>query len=256
LYAGWGGVLLSNNVELAGRVRELRDSGARRLTPVVRIRHASALIARTAAHGRGIYGLVRSLVEWRQTGQQAAEARKEVSPRSIAPRLSREWIEPMTPVNRVLALHNLRQAANSATFRQAQAEIYYRRLEPLGVVRGISSTALPQSHFPIRIAASARDLVRRYLRKRGVDTGTLFTFSPTLREVDYPHAARAAEEVVLLPMGERIGLDEVSAIAKHVGEALRHVHADDPVHAPTARDCCPDRNVAAMHTHPSQESTK
>jgi dTDP-4-amino-4,6-dideoxygalactose transaminase len=127
----------------------------------------------------------------------------------------------MTPLNRKIALENLRLAADSATLRRRQAEKYHRRLRPLGVVRGISEDSLPQSHFPICVAADRRAGVRKYLHTRGVDTGTFFPFPAGLRRAEYPNAARASDEVVLLPLGEVLRLEEVDTIVRHVEEALR-----------------------------------
>ena len=92
----------------------------------------------------------------------------------------------MTPLNRKLALHNLRNASEHLALRRRQAERYYDGLKPLGIVHGISRDSLPQSHFPVRVPAGMRDKVRQYLYERGIDTGMLFPLVDTSFRTDVP----------------------------------------------------------------------
>ena len=85
LYAGWGGVLLSNNPDLVGRVRSLRDAGATKETLAVRLRHGLSVLARTAAHGRRLYAYGRAVANWRNARMQAARRCAVSTPASKAP---------------------------------------------------------------------------------------------------------------------------------------------------------------------------
>lgn len=227
LYSGWGGVLLSNNLEVTGHIRRLRDAAAVKETSSLRLRHGLSLFGRTLAHSRGLYACGRVVADWRaprlRRARKKAAAQPSVAAGNAAP--SREWTELMTSLNRKVALCNLRNASEHLALRTMQAERYFDGLEPLGVVRGVSRTSLPQSHFPIRVAARAREPLRRKLCERGIDTGTLFPLSDILRREDYPQAARTADEVIVLPMGDGIRLDEVDMVVAHVAKALASLSA-------------------------------
>jgi dTDP-4-amino-4,6-dideoxygalactose transaminase len=60
-----------------------------------------------------------------------------------------------------------------------------------------------------------------YLRGRGIDTSTAFPFPAGLSRGGYPHAAEAADEVVTLPLGPTMTLDEVQMISRCVKDGLR-----------------------------------
>jgi len=84
---------------------------------------------------------------------------------------------------------------------------------------------LPQSHFPIRVPAESRNRVRCHLRKCGVDASTEFMFLGTPHRELFPNAIKASQEVLALPLGERVTLDEVKVISKYVTDSLRaHVN--------------------------------
>jgi dTDP-4-amino-4,6-dideoxygalactose transaminase len=62
-----------------------------------------------------------------------------------------------------------------------------------------------------------------YLRGRGVDTGTLFPLPAGLGRDCYPHAAAAADEVVTLPLGPTLTVDEVRMVSRQVKDGLRRL---------------------------------
>ena len=74
LYAGWGGILLAQNAELAGRVRQRRDQLLAQETRAVRLRHGLEVLASVAAHNRLLYGFGRRLADWRNRRVWHAEA--------------------------------------------------------------------------------------------------------------------------------------------------------------------------------------
>ena len=129
----------------------------------------------------------------------------------------------MSPLNRKLAMANLARLEERHELRRRQAAEYYRCLEPAGLIRGFDMESLPESHFPVRIAAKARNDLRRYLARRGIDTATYFPFPRGLQPAQYPNAARAAGEVILLPLGRCIREGEIKTVARHVLEGLRQI---------------------------------
>lgn len=226
LYAGWGGLLLTQKPELAARVRELRNALVAKETRSIRLRHGIEVLVRTTAHTRWLYGFGRALADWRGWRTWNAPVVK-LSPASpcvpFEAELPGEWGEPMTPLNRKLAMANLAHAANSHELRRRQAAAYERCLESASLIRGFDVESLPESHYPIRVAARARNELRRYLASRGIDTATYFPFPGGLERANYPNAARASEEVILLPLGRCIREDEVPMVARQVREGLRQI---------------------------------
>ncbi len=189
-------------------------------------RHGLNVFARTAAHTRLVYGLGRSLADWRNRrlwNSQHSQARKSTAAPGVEvdARLSPEWTEPMTALERKLVKANLADMAETKSLRRRQAAEYYRWLEPLGVIRGFDGESLPESHFPIRVPATARNDLRQYLAGHGIDTATYFPFPRGLTPAQYPHAAQAADEVILLPLGGCIHVNEVESVARHVTEGVR-----------------------------------
>ena len=132
----------------------------------------------------------------------------------------------MTALNRKLALQNLRQAGQNADFRQSQAGTYSRSLAETGIVRGLASSGLPQSHFPVRLPAALRNRMCDYLRGHGVDTGTLFPFPAGMDPRCYPLAASASREVMTLPLGPGVSPGEVRRVAERVKQGLRTLGYD------------------------------
>jgi dTDP-4-amino-4,6-dideoxygalactose transaminase len=232
MYAGWGGIACFQNPEFAGKVREIRQRWNLGESLGLRIRHGFSALFHSAANQHNLYGLwhQRHLYRLHETLKSLRKrygrlpAREVCAPLASAPTaqtLRPEWTRPMTPLNRKLAVHNLRNAPGNIAFRRRQAEIYYKLLVAPGIVRGPGNNSLPQSHFPIRIEPAVRDRMCDFLRGRGIDTGKLFPFPCGLTRSSYPHASGAADEVVTLPMGPSITLDEVKSVAECVKDGLR-----------------------------------
>jgi dTDP-4-amino-4,6-dideoxygalactose transaminase len=222
MYAGWGGMACLRDPELAGRIREIRDSWSGPESFALRYRRGCSVLISTAMNHRGLYGLSHGPHIYR-IFRKVASMRRERGclPETSGGGLPPQWTGPMTGLNRKLAMHNLRHTVQHADLRRSQAEVYFRLLVASGIVRGPVSSALPQSHFPIRLPAAVRDRVCDYLRDHGIDTSTLFPLAPGLDRDSYPHAAEASDEVVTLPLGPAVTLDEVRKVSRCVKEGLR-----------------------------------
>ena len=226
LYAGWGGLLLTQDSQLAARIRDLRDHSIGKITWATRLRHGMEVLVRTAAHVRFVYGIGRILADWRNRRtpcSRISESSVEAAPVPVVEGLSQEWTESMTPLNRKLARANLGGAPQNGELRRRQAVAYYRFLEPWGIVRGFDMESLPESHFPIRVAPNVRTELRQYLACRGIDTATYFPFPKSIQRTEYPNTAQASDEVVLLPLGSSIREGEIEVVAKHVIDGLRRI---------------------------------
>ena len=221
MYAGWGGIACFQDPELAERVRRTRDGWADTETFGLRVRHGCSALMRTAMNHRGLYGLSHEPHLYGVFRKAASAGQEGGCQMKTSGGLLPQWTRPMTALNRKLALHNLRNSRQNAELRHRQAEIYSRSLVDSGIARGSGSSTLPQSHFPIRLPSAVRDKMCDYLRGRGIDTGTLFPFPAGLSRDNYPHAAEAADEVITLPLGPKITLDEVRMVSQRVKEGLR-----------------------------------
>ena len=227
MYAGWGGIACFRDPVLAGRAREIRDQWIVPPTLGLRFRHAYSVFQKVAMNQRLIYGLTHHQHLYRMLRKRAAPLQEQGCRQKSSGDMPPQWTRPMTAVNRKLALYSLRHITESSDLRRLQAEIYSRLLVEPGAVRGPAIDALPQSHFPVRIPAAVRDEMCDHLRGRGIDTGTLFPLPAGLSRDRYPHAARAADEVVTLPLGPSVSLDEVRMISDRVREGLQRLGCQD-----------------------------
>jgi len=233
MYAGWGGIACFQDLELAGRVREIRDQWSAQESFGLRFQSGCSTLLRVAMNQRCIYGLWHEQHLYRfynkvfssLNAQRPSSAAQGATTNTASDRMVRalppEWTRSMTALNRKLALHNLRNSRGNADHRRGQAEIYSRSLVESGIVRGPGSKALPQSHFPIRLPSALRNTMCDYLRVGGIDTSTLFPLPAGLSRALYPHAAEAADEVLTLPMGPTITLEEVRMVSQRVKEGLQ-----------------------------------
>ncbi len=228
MYAGWGGIACFQDLELAGRVREIKDRWTTQESSSLRFKRGCSTLISVAMNQRRLYGLSHQQHLYRlhnnitsAPNEQNRPAAKEIISKASSHALSSEWTQPMTALNRQLALQNLLHSIQNSELRRNQAEIYFRYLVEPGIVLGAGSKALPQSHFPIRLSSTVRNNMCDYLRGRGIDTSTLFPFAAGLSRASYPNAARAADEVITLPLGPTITSDEVRMIAECVKDGLR-----------------------------------
>ena len=233
MYAGWGGIACFQDLELAGKIREIRDRWTTPDSVGQRFQRDCSTFFRVVMNQRRLYGLSHEQHLYRLYKNIITSRNEQGFPPTThgdalqpVPGLSlnalpSEWKRPMTPLNRKLALRNLRHSVQNAELRRSQAEIYSRSLVESGIVRGPGNNTLPQSHFPIRLPSAVRNTMCDYLRVRGIDTSTLFPLPAGLSQEHYPHAAEAADEVVTLPMGPTITLDEVRMVSQRVKDGLQ-----------------------------------
>ena len=226
MYAGGGGIACLTSGTLAEKIREMRNACVVEESAMNRLRNDLGVIARVFIRTRTLCRLgAVAAAKWRH---RAARSRRHAS--TAAPldetsaALSAEWTRPMTLFSRKLALHNLRRAKVSADIRRRQAETYVACLGGHDLLRGVDVESLPQSHFPILVDGTLRERLLKYLRSHGTDAGIEFPFPKGLDRTVFPNAAKAGEEVLTLPMGDRVSLGEVKTVSKCVLNALHEFH--------------------------------
>ena len=228
MYAGWGGLACFQDLELAGRVREIQARWTTRGSYGLGFQHGFSTLFRVVMNQRRLYGLSHQQHLYRLSknittapNEQDHPSAEETISKARSHTLPPEWTQPMTALNRKLALHNLRHSLQNSDLRRSQAEIYFKCLVESGTVRAPGGKALPQSHFPIRLPSNIRNAMCDYLRGRGIDTSTLFPFAAGLNRARYPHAAKAADEVITLPLGPTITMGEVRMVSECVKDGLQ-----------------------------------
>ena len=231
IYAGWGGMALLRDPELAEKIRFLRTQWVAKETMAFGIRNGILTLLRIIAYNRVFYGLAKRTIGWwhsaydrfnpsislkNERKNRRSSSTEPLCSEAGARSLSAEWTQPMSHFNRKLSKYNLHRIEHYVQHRLQQSQKYYNLLTSSTLIDGLHRDNLPQSHFPIRVPASNRDKVRKALWVRGVDTGTLFPFPENINPKSFPHAAKASEEVVTLPLGEQLLLEEVEMIADYV----------------------------------------
>lgn len=235
MYAGWGGIACLQDPELAGKIREIRARFVTTKSHGLAFRNGYLAFFQGMLNQSCLYGVlheqhfyrwckkISSLADKRRIAVVAEGEEGHFPPVWSANVRAPQWTRPMAAMNCRLALDNLSDVVRHADLRRRQAELYFRQLVEPGVVRGPGIDSLPQSHFPILVAAQFRDELCDYLRGRGVDTSTLFPLCSGLSRNCYPHAALASDQVITLPLGPVISLEEVKDISIKVAEGLREL---------------------------------
>jgi dTDP-4-amino-4,6-dideoxygalactose transaminase len=246
MYAGSGAIVCLQDSELAEQVRRKRDSRLITESWTHRLQSSVSLLWRSMLNERPLL----DLAQWARLSGFAGRTRPRREPvdpltawsiRELSgalaplptgsgglsgiPELPSVWTMPMAPLGLKLALHNLRKADIDAERRREQAQAYWDLLGNAGVPRGTTRNALPQSHFPLRVPASVRDGLYEFLLSRGIGPSTFSWFSPTLRSEAYPNAACAADELVALPMGSSIRMDQIPGVVAAVKDGLARIAA-------------------------------
>ncbi|HSR30916.1 MAG TPA: DegT/DnrJ/EryC1/StrS family aminotransferase [Anaerolineae bacterium] len=242
MYAGWGGIACFQDNGLANKVRNLRDQWLHPESRGVQLRCMRSIVLRTALNERSVYGLWHAPLFQRLHERSGLPREAEIrlpdngaGDPAVLPRpgaagfpdrnkydeLPDRWTTPTTSFGRALIMRNLRSAEGNARIRRNQSGLYWGYLRETGIVRGLSEESLPQSHFPIRIPAAKRKAMCDYLRGFGIDAGRFWVFPAGPGRDSFPHAARVADEAIVLPLGPGISPEEVRWISERVKDGLR-----------------------------------
>lgn len=230
MYAGWGGIACFQNTRLADRFREIRGRWTDCEVSALRARRTISTLLQVTMNNRCLYGMSHERHLYRITNS----LRKEQNPLlafkgmgvqmctgGLGAFLPPDWTLPMSELNLKLATYNICDLFNNIGIRQQQAEMYSNCLLCSGIVQGLRNEVLPQSHYPVRVPAAVRDAFCDYLRGYGIDAGTLFKIPAWLTRERYPQAVATSAEVVALPLGPGITLDEVRMVSDCVNNWLR-----------------------------------
>jgi dTDP-4-amino-4,6-dideoxygalactose transaminase len=209
--AGWGAIALTRDRDLASELKSLRDSTLEAETGRLRLTRSTRILVQTSMYSRLLYGPARRLHDVRSGSARPAALPKRNGPDGPS---AGYWRLPSTRLDRNLIHHNLSGAAAFESKRLADARRYRGNLACSTSIRvpPCSDTAL--SHFTVRVSGDRRNQIRSRLWKAGVDTGTYFPFPPFLSKDVYPNAHRLACEVLNLPLGEGLDVNDIDRISE------------------------------------------
>ncbi|MDA1232449.1 MAG: DegT/DnrJ/EryC1/StrS family aminotransferase [Planctomycetota bacterium] len=231
LYAGWGGMAFTKDHETAERLREARNQDMCCDSASEGIRRIAGVWLRTLAHSTWLYELSRRAVNRRT--EVAANTAEAPAPLLAPLKLSTpEWRQPPTQFHLKLAAENLNRSHQFVQDRLEYSRIYRSELQQLTSGNSDSSSEMltlfpdgndAMSHFCIRVYASVRDELRRFLWQNGIDTATLFPFPEGADNNQFPNAAQLTQQIIGLPLSNGLGSGNVRRICSLIqGFAATH----------------------------------
>ena len=225
MYAGWGGIGLTRNGELAEKIREMRDNSIGRCSFLVVLERCIRMMAKNLSNAPAAYGFVRTVkgagnAIWRRSMSSSTEPTIE----SVAHQpVSSKWYVPTTYIDRCLMLHNLKHTDQYCNHKKALERRYHDNLEGVdGIIRPKPSDHV-LSHYPIRVSSDIRPLLKKYLLKAGFDVETLYFFPSGFSKSDYPNASRATVEVLDLPLYVKLSIDDVDRLCENIAWGIEHL---------------------------------
>lgn len=214
-YAGWGGVALTHDKNLAHEIhRMVQVSCARDSSPWLKLRRTLDLGTRVIAHWPPFYAFARKIQSLRHPPSRLLTLPENWFREGTQ---GEEWRRlPVRPELRMLA-HNIRNFSRNSAARR-ELETHYRHF-----LRGVPEVDLPAasigalSHFTIRVPASEKEPIRQRLWKHGFDAGDVIGLPSHCNPTLFPIAYQATHELINLPMGRGVTFKHVQAIASLLG---------------------------------------
>lgn len=232
LYTGWGGLAITWCDDTAEGLRRRLAHDLSSATTVQRLKWDASVFARTVAHSRPLYGMIRRRQISAQRRSNGADG--ATSTDSTFSETSYEWNRPQTCRQIARALDNLNRADEWRNRRTVLAERYrnvLREICPQILAQDLNAsheTLSGLSHFSIRVPQQIRDDVSRRLNEEGVDVGRLFPLASDVDVRRYPEAAAAAREVLNLPLSNQLSALDVDRIARLTANAVHTASASGP----------------------------
>ena len=225
MYAGWGGMGLTRNGELAEMIREMRDSSVDRCSFIVLLRRCMQMMTKNLSNAPVAYGFVRTVkgirnAVWRHSMPGSVKPMiKSVAHQPV----SSKWYVPTTYIDRRLMLHNLKHTDQYENHKKALERRYDDNFEGIGGIIRPKPSDHVLSHYPIRVSSDVRPLLKRYLLKAGFDVETLYFFPSGFLKSDYPNASRATVEVLDLPLYVKFSISDVDRLCENIACGIEHI---------------------------------
>jgi dTDP-4-amino-4,6-dideoxygalactose transaminase len=225
LYAGWGGMGFTHDRKMVMEIRKLRDKRIAKKTLLLLIKHSLEILFRNIIRDPALYGYYLKISDLqRPVKLERADSTIEDQFNFIKQPPSREWFTPTTFIDRYLMLYNLKCASEYVERRITLANQYRKNLKDVNglLLPPIFKDAL--SHYTVRVSHHLRDKLKKCLCDMGIETSTLFFLSSLFNKRDFPNAARAAAEIINLPIDIRMPLSDVDLICDCLLKALKQTN--------------------------------
>ena len=214
----FGGMLVTNNTELAGKVRAWRDANCPAPSLAKQLTQQAYLVASTTAFSGPVYGFTR----WLQDETPLLDGLTKAYNLDGIIRLPPDATDRMSNVEAQVGLVQLARYAGFEARRREHARFYREHLAlPADWVMPPDVEGATYSHFPIRVADRQATLARFVLA--GIQLGQLIEYSvPHLTEygpaapTDFPNSWSHSHHTINLPIHPGLSESDRARVVAHV----------------------------------------
>ncbi|MCA9050392.1 MAG: DegT/DnrJ/EryC1/StrS family aminotransferase [Planctomycetaceae bacterium] len=238
LYAGGGGMVLTNDAGMADHLRSCRRRDTRHANRLQNLKQFAVLLARTAAHDPTVYGLCRLMADRRtqKSDQSPVSGFTPEDPHSpaVTEKTAAEWHGEQTRLSVELAILLAARYDRHRQTRLELAKVYRQQLSDISALCVSAALRLPPeeesalSHFCVRVRPELRNNLRSALLHAGVDTATLFSVSPFVSPTDCPNTVRLSQEIVGLPLSGNLTIADAERICRAVRSFAESISSARP----------------------------
>ena len=228
LYAGWGGMALTQCDDTAAMLLHRRDLDLASASRLSCCRWNTNSILRTVAHEPILYRQLRSRQQQRNADNADHNSSFTID--------SHEWHRPPTRLHATRSLQNLEQSDTFSERRMKLSDEYRSQLCGFSDRIQLPPNAFSAlSHFCVRVPGQCREAIRQHLWSCGLDVGTLFPFpTETCNTEDFPQAAQVSTEVLNLPLSTQLDRRDVVHICDVIKVAMDRTITNSIVKQPGA----------------------
>ncbi len=141
------------------------------------------------------------------------------------------WNSRLDEIQAAILRVKLRHLSNWQRARQSHAAEYHRLLSAIpGVLPPLAPEGFEHVYHQYTIRVEKRDALQRYLADRKIESTVYYPYPLHLQPLysalghqagDFPHAERAAQEVLSLPMYPELRNEQIARVVEAVAEFLK-----------------------------------
>ncbi len=141
------------------------------------------------------------------------------------------WNSRLDEIQAAILRVKLRHLSNWQRARQSHAAEYHRLLSAIpGVMPPLAPEGFEHVYHQYTIRVEKRDALQRYLADRKIESTVYYPYPLHLQPLysalghrpgDFPHAERAAQEVLSLPMYPELRKEQIARVVEAVAEFLK-----------------------------------
>ncbi|PYU86427.1 MAG: hypothetical protein DMG51_05740 [Acidobacteria bacterium] len=141
------------------------------------------------------------------------------------------WNSRLDEIQAAILRVKLRHLSNWQRARQSHAAEYHRLLSAIpGVMPPLAPEGFEHVYHQYTIRVEKRDALQRYLADRKIESTVYYPYPLHLQPLysalghqagDFPHAERAAQEVLSLPMYPELRNEQIARVVEAVAEFLK-----------------------------------